>query len=130
MRIGNIGGVAELIGMERTEGLRLSRKFTEATISGIEERKVLRTPDARKLGREILSLISEEASSALGRNKLRTLSPTLNAEMIRDRLSTCEEGEKILGELALAGYVDDLRRILAGLSFETTQAKKGAGVES
>src|SRR5438552_3616270 len=124
IRIGNVDGVAELVGIERKRALQLTRRYIETTISGIEERKVLRTPDARKLEREILSLIAEGASSELARSKLLMLTPTLDAEMIRDRLNTCEEGQKILGELARAGYVDDLRRILAGLSFEITQAKK------
>ena len=90
IRIGNINGVAELVGIERKRALQLTRRYAETTISGIEERKVLRTPDARKLEREILSLIAESASSELARNKLLMLTPTLNAEVIRDRLNTCE----------------------------------------
>src|SRR5580704_17487726 len=53
IRVGDIDGISEIAGIERKKAVRLARRYNEA-LSGIEERGVLRTSDARKLEREVL----------------------------------------------------------------------------
>jgi len=129
IRIGDIDGLAEIVGIERKKALRLVRAYDDITL-GIGERRILRTPDARRLKQEILSLFSEEASSKLARNKLLLITPSLDKGTILKRLDLGATGKDLLNELKKHGRLDDLRKILTETSFEKTSGRSSAKVGS
>jgi len=118
----DIEGLEEITGMSREKALRLVRSYREG-ISGTTDRMVFRTPDARKLKHEILSLFSEEAASRVAKNTLLLLTPSLDKETIQERLSLWATGEHLLGELKHHKRLDEVKRILADTSFETASGK-------
>lgn len=116
VRVADIDGFAEMAATEKKKAYQLIRAYNEKTV-GIQERKAFRTPDARKLARDIVSLFSEQASSQLARNRFSLLTPALRREMIQTRLSACLKGIDILSELKLLGKKDELAKVLAEVSF-------------
>ncbi len=129
VRAADVGGFAEVAGIAKKKALQLIRAYNERS-SGIQERKALRTPDARRLARDILSLFSEHASSGLAKNRLLLLAPALERDVIQSRLNACVVGKEILSELEQRGRLDDLRKALAGVAFEATSGKKSSKSES
>jgi DNA mismatch repair protein MutS2 len=121
--VADIDGVADVAAIEKKKAYLLIRAYNEKA-SGIQERKAFRTSDARKLTRDILSLFSEHASSRLAKNRLLLLTPTLDRETIQSRLRACLVGRDILSELDPDGKLDDLRKVLTEVSFETASGKK------
>ncbi|HVP23365.1 MAG TPA: hypothetical protein VMS77_05580 [Conexivisphaerales archaeon] len=91
LRASDAEGAARLLNQDRKKGAELIKKTHEIE-GGVSERAVLRTPDARRLGRELLSLFSELAASDLGRQSLQTATPTLDADVIRRRLDLVRRG--------------------------------------
>ena len=122
IRVCDIEGLEEIIGLSREKALRLVRSYREG-ISGTTDRMVFRTPDARKLKHEILSLFSEEAASRLAKNTLLLLTPSLDKETIQERLSRWATGKELLGELKHHKRLDEVKRILADTFFETVSGK-------
>ena len=123
IRAADIDGSAELASMERKRASQLIRAYGEVA-SGIRERKALRTPDARRLAHEILSLFSLRASSKLARNALSLRTPTIDRQTILSRLNACVKGGEVLSELAQHGRLEDLRRLLTDISFERMPGDK------
>ena len=95
VRAADIDGFAEVAGIAKKKAQQLIRAYNERS-SGIQERKALRTPDARRLARDILSLFSEHASSGLAKNRLLLLAPALERDAIQSRLNACVMGKEIL----------------------------------
>jgi DNA mismatch repair protein MutS2 len=122
-RIADIDGFAELASTEKKKAHKLVRAYTEKA-SGTQERKALRTADARKLSRDILSLFSEQASSRLAKNRFSLLAPALDRETIQSRLDACVTGTEILRELEQSGKRDELGKVLAEVSFDAPSGKK------
>jgi DNA mismatch repair protein MutS2 len=123
VRVGDIDGFAEIAATEKRRAHQLIRMYTEKA-SGARERKALRTPDARKLSRDILSLFSEQASSKLAKNRFLLLTPALDRETIQSRLSACLTGTDLLRELKQSGKRDELAKVLAEVSFDAPSGKK------
>ncbi len=121
--VADIGGFAEIARTDKKKAYQLIRASNEKA-SGIQERKALRTPDARKLARDILSLFSDDASSKLAKNRFSLLTPALDRETIQNRLSACLTGMDILSELKQRGRQDELRKVLAEVSFDAISGKK------
>jgi len=129
VRVADIDGVAEVAAIERKRAYRLIRAYNERA-SGTNERKALRTPDARRLAHDILLIFSQHASSKLARNRFQLLMPSLGREAIQGRLAACDAGRDILRELEQQGRLGELRRLLAGVSLEPSAGKKSLRVES
>jgi DNA mismatch repair protein MutS2 len=123
VRVADIDGFAEIAGTEKKRAYRLIRAYTEKA-SGAQERKALRTADARKLSRDILSLFSEQASSRLAKNRFSLLAPALDRETIQSRLNACLTGADVLRELKQSGKRDELGKMLAEVSFDAPSGKK------
>ncbi|MGA2664702.1 MAG: hypothetical protein ABSF83_07145 [Nitrososphaerales archaeon] len=117
VRAGDIDGVAEMVGVEPKRAQQLVRSYDEM-VAGVQERKALRTPDARKLARDLVSIFAAHASSGLGRSGFSVLAPTLRRDLILSRLSACTAGRAISEELARSGRKDELLTVLAGVSFD------------
>jgi len=122
-RVADIDGFAEIAATEKRKAYQLIRAYTEKA-SGVQERKALRTPDARRLARDILLLFSEQASSKLAKNRFSLLAPALDRETIRSRLSACLMGTDILRELKQRGKRDELGKVLAEISFDAASGGK------
>lgn len=131
IKVGDIEGAAALAQIDRKRATQLARKFNES-VSEIEERKILRTSDSRKLERETVAIIAEGASSKLARSRLLLLTPSLNLRVIGERLGACVQGKQIYDELMQSGRLDEMRKVLeGGLSFEiVSQGKKKTSVDS
>jgi len=123
VRVADIDGFAQIAATEKKKAYQLIRAYAEKA-SGVQERKALRTPDARRLARDILSLFSEHASSKLAKNRFSLLTPALDREAIQSRLSACVTGMDILRELKQRGKRDELRKVLAEVSFDAPSGKK------
>jgi len=123
VRVADIDGFAEIAATENRKAHKLVRAYTEKA-SGAQERKALRTADARKLSRDILSLFSEQASSKLAKNRFSLLAPALDRETIQSRLNACLVGADILRELQQSGRRDELGALLAEVSFDSPSGKK------
>jgi dsDNA-specific endonuclease/ATPase MutS2 len=122
-RAADIDGFAEIAATEKKKAYQLIRAYAEKA-SGVQERKALRTSDARKLARDILLLFSEHASSKLAKNRFSLLTPALDRETIQSRLSACLMGMDILRELKQLGKRDELRKVLAEISFDAASGEK------
>ena len=122
-RAADVDGFAEIAATEKKKAYQLIRAYTERA-SGVQERKALRTPDARKLARDILLLFSEQASSKLAKNRFSLLAPALDRETIQDRLNACLTGTDILRELKQLGKREDLGKVLAEVSFDAASGGK------
>lgn len=122
-RVADIDGFAEIAATEKKKAYQLIRAYTEKA-SGVQERKALRTPDARKLARDILLLFSEQASSKLAKNRFSLLAPALDRETIQNRLGACLTGTDILRELKQRGKRDELGEVLGEVSFDTASGGK------
>ena len=122
-RAADVAGFAEIAATEKKKAYQLIRAYTEEA-SGVQERKALRTPDARKLARDILLLFSEQASSKLAKNRFSLLAPALDRETIQNRLSVCQTGSDILKELKRLRKRDDLGKALAEVSFDAASGGK------
>ncbi len=123
VRVADIDGFAEIAATEKKKAYQLIRAYAEKA-SGVQERKALRTPDARKLARDTLSLFSEHASSKLAKNRFSVLVPALDRETIQSRMSACLTGMDILRELKQRGKRDELGKVLAEASFDIPSGKK------
>ena len=127
--IGDIDGLAEITGLDKKKTLQAVRRYNETAV-GIDERRIFRTPDARKLKQEILSLFAEQASSRLTKNKLLLTAPSLDKETIQKRLTLCTTGKEILIELKKYGKLENLRNMLLEVSFEKSTGKSTQRNES
>ena len=108
VRVADIDGVTEVAAIGKKRAYQLIRAYNERA-SGTNERKALRTPDARRLAHDIILVFSQHASSKLARNRFQLLAPSLEREAIRSRLKACDAGGNILRELEQQGRLDDLR---------------------
>ncbi len=129
VRIGDIDGLAAVVGASKKKASRLIHKFNEDT-SGIKERKVLQTSDTRRLKQDLLSLFSEEASSQITKTKILSLTPTLDREKIHERLATCQTGRNMFNELKQQGKLNEVRNILADISLKTSAEQKTFGLKA
>ena len=128
VRAADLDGVVRLANVDRRKALLLVRRLNELD-AGTDVRHALRTPDARALARELLSLFSEGATSQLGKNAVLSLAPSLDRKVIEGRLEACVRGQKIREELIGVAKLDAFRDILSSrLSF--AQPKKSKRTEA
>jgi DNA mismatch repair protein MutS2 len=115
-------GVASLLGLDRKKGLELIRRLGEAK-GRVAERAALRTPDARKLGKELLSLFSDHASGELAKARFLVTTPTLDPGLIQARLSLCSAARGMYDSLGAKGKLEGSSKLLKEAAFE--KAKQG-----
>jgi DNA mismatch repair protein MutS2 len=123
VEVADIDGLAEIVAIEKKKAHQLILVYNERT-AGIQERKVLRTPDARKLARDLLLVFSEHASSRLAKNRFSLLAPATRRETIQSRLSVCPNGIDILRELEQHGRREELSKLLTEVSFDPSPPRK------
>ncbi len=123
IRICDIDGLAAATGISRKKAARLIQAFYESK-SGVKERKILPTVDSRRLKQDILVLFAEEASSKNGKNRILSLTPTLDKENIRNGLEICRKGYNIFEHLKKDGKLDEVKGILKGTDQKLITAKK------
>jgi dsDNA-specific endonuclease/ATPase MutS2 len=119
LKAADAGGVASILRADVRKGLELVKKHNEAE-GRVAERAVLRTPDARKLGKDLLALFAEQASSELAKNAFVTTTPTLEAELIRRRLSLCSIGQRLLEGLSRKEKLEGALKLLQEAGYEKT----------
>ena len=117
LKAADASGVASLLGIDRKKGLELIRKCGEAE-GRVAERAALKTPDARKLGRELLTLFSELASCELSKVGFQVTTPTLDVRLIQGRLSLCSAAGGIHDFLSEKGKLEGCLRLLKEAAFE------------
>jgi hypothetical protein len=117
LKAADASGVASFLGLDRKKGLELIRKHGEAE-GRVAERAALKTPDARKLGRELLSLFSELASCELSKAGFQATTPTLDVSLIQERLSLCSVAREIHDSLNDKGKLEGSLRLLKEAAFE------------
>jgi hypothetical protein len=134
-RLGDIEGLAAEAGIPNREALRFARGLSliggDASARKVKTtptRQLLRTPDARRLARELLAIFAKEASSRLARNRfLFLLSPTLDEGTLQKRFESYLRGKEVFEELQRKGKLAEARGLLSTLSIsqgETAAAKK------
>jgi len=122
-RAADVDGLAEMARTERKKAYQLIHTYAERA-SGVQERKALRTPDARRLARDLLLLFSERATSKLAKNRFLLLTPALDRGTIQGRLGACLTGRDVLKELKLYKKLDELKKVLLEVSFGSPSENK------
>jgi hypothetical protein len=115
IKTGDLEGLTIYEGISWKNAVSTLHKYNEKE-SASKERKILRTPDARRLKNEILSIFSEEADSIYAKNKILNLTPTLSKEIILERLEYCVKGREIFLELKNKNQLLKYKQIFQGLS--------------
>ena len=144
-KIGDIEGLASEAHLSNREALRFARSlsFIERTrderssFRGITKtqleprattRQLLRTPDARKLAKELLAIFAEEAASKFASNRfVFLLSPTIDERALQNHFEICLRGRDIFNELQTKGMLGEARKLLSTLSL--SEDKKPGRVE-
>jgi len=121
-------GISELTGWGRRQSARIVKFYFELQ-AGSSERRILKSPDARRLAKEILELFSRRASSPLGRNLFLFLAPSIDGRIIQERQNTIRSVQKDLGLLS-ADAIRKLRVELASLSIEGRSRKRQAAIDA
>ncbi|MCL4436500.1 MAG: hypothetical protein M1503_03710 [Thaumarchaeota archaeon] len=111
IRVCDVDGLATAIGVSRKKAARLIQVFNE-TKSGVKERRILPTIDSKRLKQDLLTLFAAEASSRNGKNRILSLTPTLDKEAIRNGLEDCRNGYRIFEQLKKDGKLDEAKKIL------------------
>jgi hypothetical protein len=104
-------GVSEIAGIGARGSIRLVRSFHELEIK-TPERRVLKSPDSRRLSKDILGLISENCLSNLSRNKVLSLLPALNPSLILERQERLSSALQIISSLP----AEESKKLKEGLS--------------
>lgn len=126
IRISDVDGLAAALGVSRKKAARLIQLFNESK-SGVKERKILPTIDSKRLKQDLLTLFASEASSRNGKNRILSLTPTLDKEAIRSGLEACRNGYRVFEQLKKDGKLDQVKNILKATDPKpTTAAKKTA----
>ncbi|OHE52688.1 MAG: hypothetical protein A3K61_05275 [Thaumarchaeota archaeon RBG_16_49_8] len=126
IRISDVDGLAAAVGVSRKKAARLIQLFNESK-SGVKERRILPTIDSKRLKQDLLTLFAAEASSRNGKNRILSLTPTLDKEAIRSGLEACRNGYRVFEQLKKDGKLDQAKNILKATDPKpTTAAKKTA----
>ncbi|MCL5319185.1 MAG: hypothetical protein M1503_13145 [Thaumarchaeota archaeon] len=123
IRICDVDGLAATIGVSRKKAARLIQLFNE-TKSGVKERRILPTIDSKRLKQDLLTLFAAEASSRNGKNRILSLTPTLDKEAIRSNLEACRNGYRVFVQLKNDGKLDEVKNILKATDPKPTTAAK------
>ncbi len=93
------------------------RTFYEKSSSGLTVRKMLRTPDSRRLAKDILAIFSKEASSSVGRDAISLYDQRqlLPRDLLRQNLENWTLGRKALLEVDSLGRLERLKSLLSGI---------------
>ena len=144
-KVGDIEGLAFEAQLSNTDALRFARSVVlldqlrnydgKASFTGVASqpqtptptRQLLRTPDARKLARELLAIFANEASSKFASNRfLFLISPALDERDLEGRFNLCMRGRDIFNELQINGKLLEARRFLSTLAFSGGRQEKVA----
>ncbi len=103
--------LASLLRIGEREAERVVLKHRES-VSGCKLRELLCTKEARELRVEILEILSRYAVTRVGREKIRTLTPTSDREELQRRFYDVRAGMELLQLLG----DENIRRVRARLS--------------
>lgn len=134
-KLGDIEGVAAEAKLSGKDVVRLARTSlvaaTEKASAPAERvlsttRQILRTPDARKLARELLAIFAKETSSKLASNRFLFLqSPSIDVTVLQGRFGECVAGREMFDGLQRSGKLSKARNLLSTLSLWKEDEKKG-----
>ena len=115
VKLGDIDGICALSKSSRTIALQAVKAYHEETSSGLTIRKSLRTPDSRRLAREILAIFSREASSSIARDGLTLLDqkPMPPRDILRQNLDSWLLGKRMLQEVETLGKLERLKSLIS-----------------
>jgi DNA mismatch repair protein MutS2 len=117
LRLSDVAGLSAILSVDRNKAFDLVKRYNE-TLAGAPERAALRTPDARRLAKELLQIMAEAATSELTKSSILTSAPTLNPARIREGLELFQKGAKIRRSLLAAGRSREVAKALGDAYFE------------
>jgi len=122
IKLGDVEGLSAYSKTSRNHALQTMKAFHEKSSSGQTVRKMLRTPDSRRLAKEILTIFASEASSAVARDGILLLDQKqmLPRDLLRERLDSWKLGKSVLEEAEALGRLDRLKSILAGIQLASS----------
>ncbi|MGI0090459.1 MAG: hypothetical protein ACREBS_02000 [Nitrososphaerales archaeon] len=142
-KLGDIEGLASEAHLSSTEALRLAKSLSlvdlrrdgqptssritrsPQTAAATTTRQLLRTPDARRLAKELLAIFANEASSKFASNRfLYLISPTFDENELQSRFEICLVGKSVFEELQTRGKLAEARKLLSTLSL--SREKQGS----
>lgn len=106
-----------VLGIKRSDAEKAVIRNNE-NVAGYRVRDVFCTKETRELEREILAILSSYARTKNGRERVLTLTPTLDKEEVEKRFNDfreCEKWRKLLGDEGIAR----VREIIANAEIET-----------
>ena len=115
LKLGDLEGFCQLTKTSKNNALLAMRAFYERSSSGQTVRRMLRTPDARRLAKDILALFSEEASSPVAREGIALLDQRqeLPRDLLRQNFENWMVGKRLLEEVEARGRLERLRSLLS-----------------
>lgn len=126
IKLGDVGGVSALAKVSKNQALLATKAYYEETATGQTVRKLLRTPDAKRLAKDILAIFSAEASSTAGKTALSVLDlkPMPSRDLLRQNLDIWVLGRKALGEVG--GRLSRLKSLLSEVELAVNGSKEEA----
>jgi hypothetical protein len=139
-KLGDIEGLAVEAQLSNRDALRFARSVALLELMGDGDgkasfpritsrqqtptRRLLRTPDSRKLAKELLAIFAKEASSKFASNRfLFLLSPTLDESVLENRFNLFLRGRDVFDEFHGKGRLGEARKLLATMAFSSNEVK-------
>jgi hypothetical protein len=125
MKLGDIEGASAITKVSRNHALQAIRAFYEKSSAGQTVRKMLRTPDSRRLAKDILVIFSKEASSPVARDGISVfdLRQSMPRDLLRQSLEVWTLGMKALEEVESTSRLDRLKTLLSGIELHAKVTK-------
>jgi hypothetical protein len=125
IKLGDIEGFCALSKTSKNQALLANKAFYEKASSGQTVRRMLRTPDSRRLAKDILAIFSREAASPVGRNGLSLFDQKqlLPRDLLRQNFENWLLGKKALEEVETVGKLERLRSLFSGVELTGVSAK-------
>ncbi|MEM3684630.1 MAG: hypothetical protein QXT39_03090 [Conexivisphaerales archaeon] len=121
LMIGDLNGASLLLGLTVDE-VRRKEKELHLKIRR-QERRAIKTSDARKIKQDILSIFIEEACSPLTKSLFMTLTPSMDRSELTFRFDSYVEGRMLYELIKESGELEDIRKNLREFYFEYTDDK-------
>ena len=118
-KLGDVEGVSILAKIPQNQAMHIVRRYHVGSSGSNLRRKMLRTPDAKRLAKGALAIFADEASSVVAKDRIALLMhmPVQNREELRQRLEFWITGAKILEELLEeTSRLDQLRNTLHNIT--------------
>lgn len=123
VKLGDIDGISTMVKVTKNQAQQMVRTFYEETHSGQTVRRLMRTPDARRLAKDLLAIFSKVASSPVARNTLSLfdLKPMPPRDILRQNLEVWLLGIKVLEEVD--ARLGKLKTLLSSVELTRSSSK-------